>query len=644
MAPKTRSKLAKASKENLSIVGNNTSKKNTKSVKTTKKPLSDITNSASDDNASIETAIISKVGYKNGIQTRSVRNRCPKVSASNVKPAIAVSTPKESPRKRKTVPENDNQATSIPYKIRNKSILRVLEDRTSPKNKLDRLAVYDFTFDPNEEPPPQKKKKKRAARKKAPPKPKIFIFKNNYNKNISKALESLKSAVAKKNVLPISESIIQGNDKEIEIINSHPVSNTLNSPSVQNAQNITTNMEEQCIEEDNRQMDPIVEDDYINSPIPSPVRNEIFKVPDATNPVITSIKTTDTKKCDPLNLQENLSFFDDEPVACSSLNVSRRQPLASPWRADFETLPMKWDVNLSVKSNMTPAYETSFVNFDNNKKHVYTNMVSVHNTTEPDVGEAPNNANWKQTSILSFVKEVVDRKQKHQKYHTPPKANSTPHKSPGGYAVASPIVNATQMTTPLKRKNEEVVNEMTSEVKKATDVVATLENCFGFDDSEHNDQENTIPKRNLNKNRIKELRPQAAAVFREINNMATKVTKKKIRGLKATILSENNNQDKIIPETVTRKLRSRTTHKLSNNNDQDEVENPKDDKENSNDMPQTENVISNSDHEWVESVTEESEGTQDGQTVALFEDIPVIHHTKVKQYNILIGFKFYRLL
>ncbi|XP_045776189.1 nucleolar protein dao-5-like [Maniola jurtina] len=414
--------------------------------------------------------------------------------------------------------------------------LRLLDDNKNLlKRDSSKLDVYEFTFNPDEEPSPAKKKKKKAAPRK--PKPKTVPSKSKYDRNLAKALAALRNTVATKSsntqngetnkngevATTIKENINNVDANYINTLINEQHLSVDKEQSIVNAKNYNSVRVEDIARD--FQMD---EDDHAidYSPVHSPSRP---KTP--SNDVQCSVQVVQTpNNLDPLNLRDD-SFFHEIPVASSSMNVSVRHPEASPWRAEFGSLPIKWQVNTYVKPNMTPAFESSFINFndDNKKKHVYTNIVPEANDPIPEVD---NTTNLKQTSIISFIKEVVERNaNKKNKKSTPVKANSlfedlastsvvnymTPNKETP--FKDNNIVNI----TPESEKQHSKCISYSSNEKENSDIVKTPKDLnksvdknntyYGFDEVE--EQENVSPVK-IN-NRAKSLRSRTRGILQEIN-------------------------------------------------------------------------------------------------------------------------------
>ncbi|KAG6465112.1 hypothetical protein O3G_MSEX014942 [Manduca sexta] len=249
---------------------------------------------------------------------------------------------------------------------------------------------------------------------------------------------------------------------------------------------------------------------------------------------------------DPLNLQDDISFFDDQPVANSSMNVSVKHPLASPWRVEFGRLPIKWPANTYLKANMTPAVESSFISSEdsNKKKHVYVNMIPQENESLPQIVES-NPTNLKQTSIISFIREVAERnaiKKKRGKSLSPIKASAlfedvtnrsnadmqkTSKKVTKKAVIArktnKDVSNSSSNTSndkdnvreTRKRKNDNAISKLPAKSpRKEKDKDVTY---FGFDDSGNEDQENVVPNKNSEHNKVRSLRSRSR-VLQEIND------------------------------------------------------------------------------------------------------------------------------
>ncbi|CAH2094381.1 unnamed protein product [Euphydryas editha] len=435
-------------------------------------------------------------------------------------------------------------------KSRNKKIdknasIKVLGDnKKTLKRDSSKLDVYEFTYDPAEEPPPTKKKKKKPAAKK-PSKPKITV-KSNYDKNLAKALATLKNAISSKpGMMPLGQEKDRnekGNSTHFnnhinEITTSEPQKNVNKEFSI-----VERNYNSVRVEDIAKDMqvedDPNIDYSPVNSPCrpqtPAEPNDNHQRICDDNNQSV-DIPNVD----DPLNLRDDVSFFDEQPAANSSMNVSIRHPLASPWRVEFENLPIKWQVNSYVKPNMTPAVESSFINFnESKKKHVYTNMVPEANDLQPEVVETT--PNLKQTSIISFIKEVVDKQENKKKktIMTPVKANSL-FEDLTNTSIVDPIHKKATLNnnpkvinlTPIKDVSVSKSNDssLTSNETDSRDVQENSENAattnihnkktdknltyFGFDESE--DQENIYPKKK--NNRIKSLRSRTRGILQELN-------------------------------------------------------------------------------------------------------------------------------
>ncbi|CAH2264167.1 jg8116 [Pararge aegeria aegeria] len=416
---------------------------------------------------------------------------------------------------------------------KNSSIRLLDNNKNQRKRDSSKLDVYEFTFDPDEDPRPAKKKKKKQAPRK--PKPKTVTLKSNYDKNLAKALAALKTAVSSKSNTDTTKQNQETTKENVKNLVNHQT----NTPSVEN--NLA--IEQSVVKEKNYnsvRLEDIARDFQMNeddhaiafdySPVNSPSRpkSPVDKVKRSMHKVQTP------NNADPLNLRDDISFFDDVPVASSSMNVSIRHPQASPWRVEFGNLPIKWQVNTYVKSNMTPAYESSFINFnDSKKRHVYTNMVA--NDSLPSVD---NTSGLKQTSIISFIKEVVERNaNKKKKKSTPIKSNSlfedltstsvVDHMTPNKKTPLKSNKNV-QITPELGKQHSNNISDASIQ-KEHLDSENSTENVkepeslhqnvdknntyFGFDDIE--DQENVSP---IKKNsRARALRSRTRGILQEIN-------------------------------------------------------------------------------------------------------------------------------
>ncbi|XP_045528081.1 uncharacterized protein LOC123716396 [Pieris brassicae] len=451
---------------------------------------------------------------------------------------------------------------------------RVFDDiKKSHKRNSVKNDPYEFTFDPDEE-PPQKKKKKRLAKPRQP-KPKTAI-KGAYEKNLAKALATLKNTLATKTP----------SGRDVQVLNSQTVNNVNNS-SNKNDDILKTQVNEinNSIPCANNFNSVRIEDIAMDLQEPdhtldySPVNSPQHSVPTVV------AENVSANEKDPLNLKDSLSFFDDQPVASSSMNASIRHPTASPWRIEFGSLPIKWPVNAYVKPNMTPAVETSYINFnDSKKKHVYTNIVPINDTL-------PQETSLKQTSIISFIKEVAERNAKKKIKSTPVKSNSLFED------ISNKCINVSPTKSVSKNNSKEsnsghvdVIDENVDNSIIKTPEKSNSTKCgtfFGFDDTEE-DQENVSP---LKKDKRQALRPRKKVVLRDINNV-------------------NGPSRAIIPVSVKSKLNSDPL-----NHDFEDpklgIEPPL--------FPVTESLHVNGE---ITNLNVED----DSNSVHLFEDIDIIHH------------------
>ncbi|XP_075982876.1 uncharacterized protein LOC142981080 [Anticarsia gemmatalis] len=441
-------------------------------------------------------------------------------------------TKKVSPKPTKKIPDK-NLSFKVPGgKKRSKD---------GDNNELD---IYEFTFDPNEEPQPQKKKRKRPVVKKPKaPKPKTAVpHRSAYDQNISKALSALKKVVKPAKAVEPQLPQIQEINDEVPVTSTH---NNITATTIANANHVATfndtgkgsvhecNYPSIRVEDIAADIEPSMDlhDDInyspVNSPRPKPALHTELDPRRSPERVPNN---------DPLNLQQDLSFFDDVPVASSSMNVSVRHPLASPWRVEFGSLPIKWPVNTYVKANMTPAVESSFICSEDStkKKHVYTNMVPEANESLPQIVHTPT---LKQTSIISFIKEVAERKAKKKRGRSvsPTKAtamfdnvdvNVAFNKQPENAELPPNISeevsnndasndkeNSKEERKTRKRKNDGAISDRPAKSpRKQKDKDRTY---FGFDESESIDQENVSPVKEKAKGRS--LRPRSRVILQELN-------------------------------------------------------------------------------------------------------------------------------
>ncbi|XP_028034776.1 uncharacterized protein MAL13P1.304 [Bombyx mandarina] len=533
--------------------------------------------------------------------------------------------------------------------------------------------IYEFTYDPKEEPPPLKKKKTVRKKPIKPKPPKAYFYNNNYDKNVSKALCTLKRVIASKSKQNNEQRHITDNEqtanneacrKSIENTNTvHPspqtkqqitnllnnncqknmnknqpevttLGNTITNKSVSNQINTPalTNYNSMRIEDIAADFEMSDGHNDLNySPVYSPEHQKSPNQRESGNSDNNCLPTVNSR--DPLNLQEELSFFDDQPVANSSMiksirnpAPSPRDPLASPWRVEFGCLPIKWQINTYIKPNMTPAVESSFI-AENTKQHVYTNIVPQSNESLPQIFDK-NTSAMKQPSIISFIKEMAEKsaKKKRGRSVSPTKANSlfeetinshtnmctsvnlnavTPTKNteinvqstPQSIeVVASPLKTITNLSNKENsNRNKEKENKLKgkSSRKQNKDKDRTY---FGFDDTDEQDQENVSPIKVIQNNRVTALRPRSRAVLQDINC---------IRGtLRAALHAKSNTiaSSDAVKRRNAEELKSAEEAPVFS--EKGIVENP-------------------------QTVVEATDGgNDDNESVHLFEDFDVVHHLK----------------
>ncbi|KAJ8713888.1 hypothetical protein PYW08_007508 [Mythimna loreyi] len=534
---------------------------------------------------------------------------------------------------------------------------KTLQENENNEPKDD---IYEFTFDPNEEPKPQKKKRKRTVTKKPTPapvaKPKKVVYKSSYEQNISKALAALKNAVKPGTSTEAAKlpQIAEISDDEEENVGQNNVANDLNAGQTNNVtkENNTAfndtgknsvhggNYPSIRVEDIAADIEPSIDhhDDINYSPVNSPMPHG-FKTPNAhASENHRDAPERSVHNNDPLNLLEELSFFDEQPVASSSMNMSVRHPLASPWRVEFGSLPIKWPNNTYVKPNMTPAVETSFINPEdssNKKKHVYTNLLQ---NDEMFTDAADNTPNLKQPSIISFIKEMAEKsaKKKRGRSVSPAKAiyqgvvdvniaannksakkvsdkadtvappsNNTSEELTSGNEVSTDKENSKEERRTRKHKNNENSKEDRPTRKRKNnenicDIPAKSprkqkdKDCtfFGFDDSENQDENVSPVKINNNPIRGRLLRTRSKAVLQEINGPTRAVLPV---AAKTKIVTSSEAVNKVYEG-----LKSGADAPVfPENNVEDNVTN-----------------------------IEELDVNDDSQSVHLFEDIEVVHHLK----------------
>ncbi|CAH0594102.1 unnamed protein product [Chrysodeixis includens] len=527
--------------------------------------------------------------------------------------------------------------TASPKKTSNKNLSFKLlgSKKTSQKNdNKDLDDIYEFTFDPNEEPQPQKKKRKKTVTKK-PSQPKKATYKSSYDRNISRALSALKNAVKPSKTVEAPKLPQIAETETVEEVPENVQQNlTANKAqmSINNQNNVVfndtgKNSVHECnypsirVEDIAADIEPSMEhhDDFNYSPVTTP-RPHGPATPNASVHFRTSPERP-LPNNDPLNLQEELSFFDDPPVASSSMNVSVRHPLASPWRVEFGSLPIKWPVNTYVKPNMTPAVESSFISAEDSikKKHVYTNLFLPANEPPEPVSTTPN---LKQTSIISFIKEMAEKsaKKKRGRSKSPTKAiyvevvdknapknknkkttpsnkealpaeNTSEEQSNNSIETSSEKENSKEEKRTRKRKNDgNICNLPAKSPRKKNDKDCTY---FGFDDSENLDAENVSPIKN-NQNKGRSMRTRSRAVLQEINGPTRAALPV---AAKTKIATSSDAVNKVYEE-----LKSAA------------------------DAP----VFPEKDINVNDNATniEEADFNDDCQSVHLFEDIEVVHHLK----------------
>ncbi|CAK1583429.1 unnamed protein product [Parnassius mnemosyne] len=528
--------------------------------------------------------------------------------------------------------ENKNNNTGYRFLEKNYSF-KVLDDqKKAMKRNANTLDVYEFTYDPTEEPTPQKKKRKRVVQKRKQ-KPKT-IYTNTYDKNVAKSLAALKNVLLTKSSqtklltekMVTETKTIQNNTTSNPNLNPNTVMKTA-TQQVNNAcpEALEKHYNSFQVEDIVLEHEPVANghSDINYSPVNSPNHGIIPSEPKQGTNNAVEVMTTNK---DPLNLQDDLSFFDECPAASSSMNVSTRDPSATPWRVEFGKLPIKWQVNTYVKPNMTPAFESSFINFgDDKRKHVYTNIVPEENGTLPEILESDNATNLKQTNIISFFKEVVEKStsKKCKNKATPIKSNSIfediTNTSETAVTPVKQIASIKKSVTPKKKKSSDNITSSTDNTsvsykensieimqndkqkpqskKKDTDLT-----FFGFDDSDEQDQENVSP--NKKKCHKRALRPRSRAVLKELN-----VQRVPTRAVSETEKNKNNadaHNNKMLDDMKA------SNPPVSQENSEKICENSKD----VNDA-----MIANS----------ANLSGEDSQSVHLFEDLElldVIHHVK----------------
>lgn len=668
------------------IVQNKTTRTN-QNVTPSKKSTSDELNKKNDKTNNCVT-MIKQTPQKRHIQSPIKKSISDTNNNANQKLLRVRTNNKASQEKKSTQVIVSNHFSN---KIPNKNLsFKVLEDKPSSK-KSDNFDVYEFTYDPNEEPPPKKKRKRVTKKKpvqtrtvvfknsydrnvnkvlaalknvvaKKSPIPRVLTSDVDIEKNIKQVVNGNKTSTQNINYDNIQintnkdkidtrsqrnvqnnnkidarpQTSVQNNDKidvrpEINIQNVDSIINHVqnNEPRNETINNITVpskNYNSVRVEDIAADFEIDIDHNDINySPVNSPHR--------AITPThqMSSVTEDNSQRSvhdkDSLNHQGNLSFFDNIPIASSSMNMSVRHPQASPWRVEFGNLPVKWHSNTYVKPNMTPAVESSFISCeDNKKKHVYTNMLPQPDEVLPEIIQN-NEPNLKQTSIISFIREIAEKnaaKKKRGRSVTPTKANSifeditnvsdnihtaAVHKTPnkGSKTMKEKLVtsnkesveNVTNSTSDLidDKENHDENVEQTNNKSAQKDKNATF---FGFDDSE--DQENVSPIK-IDNPRVLALRPRARAVLQEINAQPGPTRAVLPIAAKSRIVASSDALKRVYEE-----IKSAT------------------------DAPVISDKHAEEKNEGITNINNSSSDSElsgdDSQSVHLFEDLEIIHHLK----------------
>lgn len=232
---------------------------------------------------------------------------------------------------------------------------RILEDK--PESNNTNQDIYEFTYDPNEEPAPQKKKRKRTVKRK-PPKPKTYILKNNYDQNVSKTLEALKTKVK-----PGTSQTTQ------------PTAST--KPTVEKVDAVSY------------KVDAIVEKDAIqrvtttskpqNTPLTVPEIPEISYAPPLT-PVNESAKTSIHElNYASIRVEDIVADFE---VTSSNHNDLNYSPVSTPCRPDVLE-------NQPAISNISHQVEDIAADFEGTSDHNELNYSPINTPCRPNNPENP---------------------------------------------------------------------------------------------------------------------------------------------------------------------------------------------------------------------------------------------------------------
>lgn len=363
----------------------------------------------------------------------------------------------------------------------------------------DKSMLYEFEFDPTNEPKMVKKKKINRNKKsnvetKNPVRKKKKMSRKSADLAMKNLIEDLKKIQAEKIMKKLIAKIKTKETRNVE----NNASVNLPSASIQNLSNTNTTPSIQPLQSNNSNDD---------NP-PSPLILEDMDLPDMdheSNPPCVSYTNNESLR------------FSNHPMANSSAIVNDK-PNCSPWRMDLDSDVKKWRYNFPVKPSMTPAYERDTFhvlglddkpeknNTENNsfeKNNMQNNAVASSTPIKP-VEPSENTKKFLQTSILSFYADAFKK---------------------------SPQKRVSSKNKPKKYDFDkysscfDFSNEKDCEVENISvpieNVEPAVENCFGFDDSlEDVDQENLSPinKKKSPEKRSKRIKKNVASILKEINN------------------------------------------------------------------------------------------------------------------------------
>lgn len=330
----------------------------------------------------------------------------------------------------------------------------------------DKLALYEFEFDPKNEPATVTKKKRQKR-----------VPNNKDNPKKRKKTLSRKSTEAAMKMLISDIKKIQAENMMKKLVSK------INSKKIVE---VVTEKKNPTVSEAIAQADEVEDVMDCSSPS-SPINFDAVSAEDDVN-------------------KDNEDEFLHNPMSSTRLS---NKPIGSPWRMDLDSDVKKWRYNFYVKPSMTPAYERDtfhVLGLDDKevRKEVQQSAVA---TSTPNVKNA---TKFKQTSILSFYEESFKK--------SPRKKVSSPKKN-------TPVKYNFDEYSQDESNDAEVISEPIKETIVEPNLEQAIENCFGFDD-DISDQENISPTKtpadlNAAKRTLRKLRNRRAPVLIETNQMLT---------------------------------------------------------------------------------------------------------------------------